>query len=303
MKAEPFTTDIPLDNMNYRDFNPVVCGYSQCAPGQACLDFVRPYYLVHYVVSGKGIFKTSKKETYEVGPGDCFIMQPYKKYDYIADKNDPWYYIWVNFEGQTAQEFSNLLPVQKFNKVELFYNIKNSENIMSMRTEYVYAQLMLIYRELAPQKTFNHVAYAHKIKNEICSQYYKNIRVGDIAKACGIDRSYATQIFKKEFGITISEFITQYKMQRALEHLQSGHSVEETAAMTGFSDYTNFSRAFKRFYGTSPSKFKRIMFGNYEINFNFKDIPQISGGGKNYQFEKQRIYIEDTPPRLSPDDE
>ena len=290
MRSEPFTVDIPLNNMNYKDFNPVVVGYSQCAPGQACLQSVRPYFLIHYVVSGRGVFKVSKNEIYEVGPGECFIMCPYKKYDYIADKNDPWYYIWVNFEGEVAQQFLNIQPKQEFSRAELFYNIKNAENIDTMRTEYIYAQLMMIYRELAPQKIYNHVTYAHKIKNEICAQYFKNVRVGDIAKACGIDRSYATQVFKREFGMTISEFMTQYKMQRALEHLQSGHSVEETAVMVGFSDYTNFSRAFKKYYGYSPSKFKNIMFGNYEVSFDFYDKPQILGGVKITNPETRKMH-------------
>lgn len=97
----------------------------------------------------------------------------------------------------------------------------------------------------------------------------KNIKVADLAKYCGIDRTYATQVFKKEFGITIHDFIIQYKMQRAVEFLKTGHSVEEVSILVGFGEYTNFSRAFKKFYGYSPSKYKNILTNSQDDTSEF----------------------------------
>lgn len=274
MNVQPFEKNIPIINQNFKDFNPVNAGFAQCAPlhsNSHCP--IRQFFQIHYIVSGNGTFSTSNGETYELGAGDVFIMHPFKKYFYEADKYNPWYYIWVAFEGEFAQKFLNLYHVYKFDKPELFYNIRDSINLKQYHAEYILAQLLLIYRELAPKQLFKHASYAHIIRHQICSDYTSNPTVSELAKYCGINRTYATQLFKKEFGVTIHDFIIQYKMQRALEYLQSNHSVEDISTLLGYSDYTSFSHAFKKFYGYTPSKYKQNIINSQDYIARYHQTP------------------------------
>lgn len=274
---------ITIINRNFKDLNPVGAGFGQSVPGSNnnhCP--IRQFFVIHYVVSGKGVFKTPDGETYHMNAGDLFIIHPYKKYFYESDKNDPWYYIWVNFEGEFAQNFLNLEPVHKFTKPELFYNIRDCAGLHNYVAEYIAAQLFLIYREIAPNQLYKHSTYANIIRHQICTDYVSNPTVASLAKYCGIDRTYATQVFKKEFGITINEFIIQYKMQRALEFLKTGHSVEDVSTLLGYSDYTAFSHAFKKYYGHSPSKYKRIMTNSQDYMSEYTQPP----GGTNPFLDK-----------------
>ena len=56
------------NNIELSIFN---CGLERCAPGQTWGPGIRDHYLIHLVVSGKGVFEVGGR-TYEVTPGDLF---------------------------------------------------------------------------------------------------------------------------------------------------------------------------------------------------------------------------------------
>jgi len=83
-------------NKGYRDINPKVCGYEECVPGHFYGPAVRSYWLLHFVVSGKGRFKTPRGE-YFLEKNDIFIIRPSDVTYYEADGDSPWSYIWIGF--------------------------------------------------------------------------------------------------------------------------------------------------------------------------------------------------------------
>ena len=249
-----FEINIPIDVENYADFNPTRAGYSQCTPGNIPAGNVFPDFFMHYVVSGKGVV-TINGVSHTIHAGEVFIFHPYQTCQYIADREDPWYYIWIGFSGNIAKKFLVMDQILPFDEPQLFFNIRDSINITSYRTEYLYAQLLLIYRKLAP--SINHTtSYPEIIRHQICSSYMTPLTVNSLAAYCNIHRNYAAKLFKEAYGISISDFITQYRMQRALEFLTQGYSVEVTAANVGYPDYATFSKKFKSFFGVSPSAYK-----------------------------------------------
>ena len=56
-------TDNKLNNLN-----PVLFGYDKCAPNHFFGPAIRQYWLIHYIVSGSGIFKIGN---FELLPGDA----------------------------------------------------------------------------------------------------------------------------------------------------------------------------------------------------------------------------------------
>ena len=49
------------------------CGHEHCQPGHSFGPAVRPHYLIHVVLSGKGIFK-HQGHTYSLKSGDSFLI-------------------------------------------------------------------------------------------------------------------------------------------------------------------------------------------------------------------------------------
>ena len=74
------------NNIELSIFN---CGLERCAPGQTWGPGIRDHYLIHLVVSGKGVFEVGGR-TYEVVPGDLFFARPSQLIRYTADEAQPW---------------------------------------------------------------------------------------------------------------------------------------------------------------------------------------------------------------------
>ena len=88
-----------LSNQHFRDVNPVDCGWERCEPSHFFGPTARMYWLLHYVVSGSGIFETDGVR-YPVRAGQMFVIHPLETTFYQADEHDPWEYIWIGFHTE-----------------------------------------------------------------------------------------------------------------------------------------------------------------------------------------------------------
>ena len=65
-----------------------------------------------------------------------------------------------------------------------------------------------------------------------------------------------------EEGVTYQEILDETRQKLAEQYLrQSQHTVGDVAFLLGFSDFSNFSRAFKRWTGQTPSDYRKEMLG------------------------------------------
>ncbi|UUZ82326.1 AraC family ligand binding domain-containing protein [Paenibacillus sp. P26] len=76
-------------------------GHSQTKPGHKPGPKVVDYYLLHHILSGKGTYVCGG-QSYALGPGDSFLIEPGKLINYMADTEEPWHYRWIAFEGKEA---------------------------------------------------------------------------------------------------------------------------------------------------------------------------------------------------------
>ena len=90
------------NNIELSIFN---CGIERCAPGQTWGPGIRDHYLIHLVLSGKGVFEVSGR-TWEVSAGDLFFARPSQLIRYTADEQQPWEYSWVGFNGACAHKLA-----------------------------------------------------------------------------------------------------------------------------------------------------------------------------------------------------
>ena len=77
------------------------CGCSRTEPLHRFGPALKPHYLIHYVLSGKGIFRLEGEE-YPLEAGYGFLIEPGQMSLYQADEKEPWTYIWVGFAGDRA---------------------------------------------------------------------------------------------------------------------------------------------------------------------------------------------------------
>ena len=83
------------------------------------------------------------------------------------------------------------------------------------------------------------------------------ISIGDLAKQFYISESYICRIFKATTGTTINKYLTARRISIAKSLLAEGRGVSETYEECGFSDYSNFLKAFTKSVGISPKKYSQ----------------------------------------------
>ncbi|WP_440115472.1 response regulator [Paenibacillus sp. QZ-Y1] len=94
-----------------------------------------------------------------------------------------------------------------------------------------------------------------QVKQYVELHYAEEISFEAIARGLFVHPKYLSQLFKKVTGENFVSYLNGYRIQKAMELLQSGHyMVYEVSGMTGFRNATYFSQVFKMLTGKSPSE-------------------------------------------------
>lgn len=95
------------------------------------------------------------------------------------------------------------------------------------------------------------------------SNYQHKISMEEIAKQIGFNPQYFSRFFKKQTGITFTEFLTEYRLNIAKAILSSEtSSMIEVAEKSGFNSVKTFHHVFKEYVGMSPKKYRMSISGN-----------------------------------------
>lgn len=85
----------------------------------------------------------------------------------------------------------------------------------------------------------------------------ENLTMEELSEHFGYHKKYLTTFFKKQSGTTIKQFILQTKMDHAKAELtDTNHTISQICYNIGFNDVHNFSNAFKKITGLSPSDYR-----------------------------------------------
>ena len=86
-----------------------------------------------------------------------------------------------------------------------------------------------------------------------------NIGVAAIAQHLGISEGHLSHTFKKETDYTLLNYLTRYRVHRAMELLRDCRlKVYEVAEQVGYRDIAYFSATFKKLVGMSPSEYQDV---------------------------------------------
>lgn len=251
-----YSENIFINEKGFKDITPVLFGWENCKGSHSFGPAVRDYYLLHCVVSGKGTFKNSR-DSYSLSKGQLFLIRPGEITYYSADEVEPWSYIWIGFTGALADAFDSVPDVVSADFERLFIELKEAANNGGVSAELIIGNLYLIMARLIPQNKGTDTApesVAIRAAKYIERSYMQPLSVEAIASGMHISRQYLSRLFKREYGVSLQEYIVSVRMRRALEFLEGGNSVSNTASMTGYTDVFNFSKMFKKYYGFSPSQ-------------------------------------------------
>lgn len=149
----------------------------------------------------------------------------------------------INMNNETAEELFKQIEEIEFNDI-------NCENL---RYSLYYKMLSEIFDDRRYLSTLEeYVNSAQRIIINGISK--KSLTCKSVASEIGISEVYLRKLFIKFKGISPSKYIMKQRMTKAKIYLANGYRVNECATAVGYSDIYQFSRAYKKYHGYSPSK-------------------------------------------------
>ena len=277
------------------------CGLSKTEPLHSFGPAQKPYYLIHYILRGKGRFTIRNKE-FQLSSGHGFLIPPEELCFYQADEKNPWTYIWVGFQGEKAENILHTIGLTAANPVftsdnneELYQIVKdmmehNTYGIANelRRNGQLQVFLSIISDGVAAQEhgeTDQADRYVERAIDYIRSNYCNPLKVTDIADYVCVNRSYLYTLFKNSLGMSPQNFVTNFRIHKAMELLRTTElSIESIALSCGYTDPLVFTKAFKNIKNISPSGYRKEL-RKLEINRNQDYLKQMEGtlllkGGK-----------------------
>lgn len=248
-------SEIIIDNQ-YHDFNPVVFGHENCEPGHGYGPAIRTHWLLHYVISGYGQF-TREGQTYKVGPGQIFVIPPYLKTYYEADKKNPWHYIWIGFTTDSPLDLLSQPVINCRNAGPVFQEMLLCSNLKNGRSAYLASCIWKLVSLLLENSKYT-PGYIDEALHCMHSEYATGITIQQIADRLRLNRSYFFTIFKKHVGVSPSEYLIHLRLEKAEELMRVfGETPSVAATSVGYEDLYHFSKTFKEHYGMSPREYAK----------------------------------------------
>ncbi len=241
-----------------------------------------------YNLTGTGYFSTQGK-TYSIKP-NTLIYYPYGiPYSIKSDSDDMLFYT-VNFDF--SQKFSNCEDVLRPVSPNEYDPQKNLESIPTKLLQY-FSNHIYIENAFGFEKYFEDI-YTETTKrfvnwrsiqnsnmqiildklhrkmivpqksNPICDEIKRivktqeNINCLKIAEQLGYHPNYLNELFKKNEGITLHQYVLQKKLEKAYELICSTNlSYEEIAYVCGFSSSSHLTTSIRMKYNLTPSEIRK----------------------------------------------
>lgn len=223
------------------------------------------FYEIEYILSGSGTYTIDGHE-YPIRPGMIFFMTP------------------VNFHSVNALDaeiYNIMFSGSACNKIYLSALLKNSGTTALSTDEKEQAFFEAVFRELTDEKNKDiYPLFVDCVAAKICKKitdkkskpltvsqsailyisdnFRTPISLKSAAEHIGISPTYLSETFKKQTGTGFKEYVNSLRFEYAGKLLlHSDMTVIEICNESGFEDYANFIRRFKKNFGVSPTQYRK----------------------------------------------
>ncbi|WP_334077812.1 AraC family transcriptional regulator [Paenibacillus sanfengchensis] len=262
-------------NPSFTDLHLTQYGIEKCCPFHDFGPAIRDYYLLHFVLGGKGRFET-RERSYALERGQAFLIFPGEVTYYLADGEHPWKYVWVGFHGTQAEAYlheagltveSPILnrfdPELVEKQILQMHESKGMERGRDLRRTALLYSLFSHMAEANPEPSSvpgrknRQDQYVQKVTDFIETNYANKISISQIADYVGLDRSYLCAVFKARMGASVQEHLIRYRINKACSLMSNRLlTIGDIARSVGYEDPLLFSKMFKKEKGLSPKQYR-----------------------------------------------
>ncbi|WP_079914387.1 AraC family transcriptional regulator [Paenibacillus sp. 32352] len=234
---------------------------------------------VHYFI---------EKKVYPLAYGDLLVMNNRELHKATFQSHAPYENIVIHFDPETVRQlnssfsldllncFTNrplgeqnkiqLLPHQLEELVALYQKIDSlsgdpSDGSDILLSAYTIELLVLLNRafmhNLSPIPSSIVPEKLAPVLDYIDHHLDHDLSLEALEQQFFMNRYYLSRLFRRSIGSTIHEYILLKRIAQAKKLLNEGHNVTDACQLSGFNDYSNFIRMFKRIVGVPPGRYRK----------------------------------------------
>lgn len=214
--------------------------------------------------------------------GDLFFVNPLEVHSILVDRTKAYYHRCICFDcsligdpfyaknirsGNLALPWciskenpNNSFLVEKFEA--LYHGVFEDEETLLLEGPANISLMIghLIRNNLLLDNVSRHdnTVFCDRIHQYISENYHIDISSKQAAMAMNFNQSYFCRTFKKNFGMTFSEYLNFYRVSASKQMLEENKkSMSDIAFSCGFVNTEYFSRSFKKYLGIPPTAYKK----------------------------------------------
>ena len=227
---------------------------------------IESVYKLHYVRSGSGILHTMGRQQ-RLKKGDLFFTFP--SFPFCIESVEDFSFMYVSFLGARGNQIMEMLGVGQNNFYFPDYEEVGDFWESGLDVKYEVSDLM---SECVLLYTFSHMGNRYfgtdpkpekdnktplRIKKYIDDNFSDTeFSLEKIAQNLLYNKKYVSSLFKKEFGVGVSEYVNTVRIQHACTLIEQGfYNISHIAFCCGYNDPQYFSRVFKKMYNVSPTEY------------------------------------------------
>lgn len=226
------------------------------------------YYLM-YIVSGEA--KVYNGNEFVIAKeGSVIVFPPNKEYKHSSEHTQI-SYLWMHFTGSDVLNVLDRYGINIFptvntangeNKIsncfqKIFDGFANNDKFRDYDLSSLLDRLLIeIGRSISVEQGEKRL-FKKSIRH-INESYGNPIRITELAKMENVSMTTYNFHFKRQMGMSPTQYILTLRMHSAKELLKSSKiSVRDISAMVGYDDFNFFTKVFKKYTGQSPSAYRK----------------------------------------------
>ncbi|MDJ0286548.1 MULTISPECIES: AraC family transcriptional regulator [Bacillus] len=229
-------------------------------------------------ISGSGLLTLNDQRwrlknltLYTMMPGETFMLktEPHQKHELYLFRFQMYTPQGQSIEEVSTEQARSLLNVWQFidiSSIEHIHSLlsdmttewQKPESISFFRSQTLFQQLILQLFTLHKEDICDTTHALFKTKQYIDQHSEEPLSLTSLSHMAGISANHYSELFKKHFDVSVTDYITKKRLARAKQFMAKGHAkLKDIAQDIGYQDPYYFSRIFKKKTGITPSAYMK----------------------------------------------
>ena len=233
-----------------------------------------------YVLEGKFTLEFPDGRRFPAGPGDFLTVRRGEVHRDVFDTSRGLRILIIQFQWDAAEKFFELVDnrtlrdldfatrTEAMRRINYLYDKWDSGefDLFSMNVQ-LHGLLMLFYLaaehsrlrpEGTPERPLNRSEVMRQVKFYLTQNYASQVSLEQLARRFEISTANLSRLFRNEFGVGFSRFLTALRLESAAALLHNTTlPVSEVALRSGFNTSGYFIRSFRKHFGVTPRTYRR----------------------------------------------